>query len=64
MVKTGQLIAKGWTKTGLYHILHNEIYFGTWVWDRNSKRELEPIRVENAFSVIIDRDEFNQEYVN
>jgi len=51
---------KGWTKTGLYHILHNEIYFGTWVWGRNSKRDLEPIRVENAFPAIIDRDEFNR----
>ena len=51
---------KGWTKTGRYHILHNEIYIGTWVWGRNSKRDLEPIRVENAFPAIIDRDEFNR----
>ena len=34
---------KGWNKTGLYHILHNEIYIGVWVWGRNSKRGLELI---------------------
>ncbi|MFC1865383.1 recombinase family protein [Chloroflexota bacterium] len=51
---------KGWNKTGLYHILHNEIYVGTWVWGRNSKRSLEPIRVENAFPAIINYDEFNR----
>ncbi len=51
---------KGWSKTGLYHILHNEIYIGTWVWGRNSKRDLEPIRVENACPAIIDRDEFSR----
>ncbi len=51
---------KGWNKTGLYHILHNEIYVGTWVWGKNSKRDLEPIRVENAFPDIVDRDMFNR----
>jgi len=51
---------KGWNKTGLYHILHNEIYIGMWVWGRNSKRGLEPIRVENAFPAIIEQAVFNR----
>lgn len=51
---------KGWSKTGLYHILHNEIYIGIWVWGRNSKRGLEPVRAENACPAIIDFDEFNK----
>jgi hypothetical protein len=51
---------KGWNKTGLYHILHNEIYIGTWIWGKNSKRGLEPIKVENAFPPIVDRDKFNR----
>jgi len=51
---------KGWNKTGLYHILHNEIYIGIWVWGKNSKRGLEPIRVENAFPVIVDRNTFDR----
>ncbi len=51
---------KGWNKTGLYHILHNEIYIGTWVWGKNSKRGLEPIRVENAFPAIVDHAKFNR----
>ena len=51
---------KGWNKTGLYHILHNKIYIGTWIWGRNSKRGLEPIRVENAFPAIVERDKFNR----
>ncbi len=49
---------KGWNKTGLYHILHNEIYIGIWVWGRNSKRGLEPVKVEDAFPSIIDSDVF------
>jgi DNA invertase Pin-like site-specific DNA recombinase len=51
---------KGWNKTSLYHILHNEIYIGTWIWGKNSKRNLGPIRVENAFPSIIERDKFNR----
>ncbi len=51
---------KGWNKTGLYHILHNEIYIGIWVWGKNSKRGLEPIRVEDAFPATVDRNIFNR----
>ena len=48
-----------WGKTGVRVILANEIYTGTFVWGRNSKRGLEPIRVENAFPSIVDRDTFS-----
>ncbi len=49
----------GWGKTGLYSILSNEIYTGTFIWGRNSKRGLESIRVEGACPIIIDRETFN-----
>ena len=49
---------KGWSKTGLYSILTNEIYAGVFVWGRNSKRGLEPIRTENACTTIVDRETF------
>lgn len=48
-----------WGKTSVRVILANEIYTGTFVWGRNSKRGLEPIRVENAFPIIVDRDIFD-----
>ncbi len=51
--------AKGWGKTGIRTILANEIYTGTFVWGRHSKRGLEPIRVENACPAIITREVFN-----
>jgi site-specific DNA recombinase len=49
---------KGWNKTGLYAILKNEIYTGTFVWGRHSKRGNPPVRAENAFPVIIKKDVF------
>ena len=49
---------KGWGKTGAYEILTNEICTGTFVWGRNSKRGLPPIRTENACTAIVDRDTF------
>ena len=49
-----------WGKTGVRVILANEIYTGTFVWGRNSKRGLDPIRVENAFPSIVDRDIFGR----
>jgi len=49
---------KGWGKTGAHEILTNEIHTGTFVWGRNSKRELPPIRTENACPAIVDRDTF------
>ena len=51
---------KGWGKTGLHSILTNEVYAGTLVWGRRSKRGLEPIRVENGCPAIVDRETFNR----
>ncbi len=51
---------KGWGKTGLRQILGNEVYTGTAVWGRNSKRALPPIRVENAWPAIVDQESFQQ----
>jgi site-specific DNA recombinase len=49
---------EGWGRTSLYTILTNEIYTGVFVWGRNSKRGNEPVRAENAFPAIIDRETF------
>ncbi len=49
---------KGWSKTGLYGILTNEIYTGVSVWGKNSKRGFEPVRSENACTPLIDRGTF------
>jgi len=51
---------KGWMKTTVHKILTNEVYTGTLVWGRNSVRNLQPIRVENAWPAIIDKNTFNQ----
>jgi site-specific DNA recombinase len=51
---------KGWSKTGLHEIVSNELYVGTFVWGRNSKRGLEPVKTEDAFPAIIDRAAFNR----
>ncbi len=51
---------KGWMKTTIRKILTNEAYTGTLVWGRCSVRDLPPIRVENAWPTIIDRDTFEQ----
>jgi hypothetical protein len=50
---------KKWGKTVIRAMLNNEAYAGTFVWGRNSKRGLEPIRVENACPVIIERCVFD-----
>lgn len=50
----------GWTKTGLYGMLTNEIYTGTFVWGTNSKHGLEPVRCENACSAIVNHDTFDR----
>jgi len=49
---------KTWGKTTLYKILTNEAYTGTLTWGRTSKRNLEPVRVENAWPAIVDRETF------
>lgn len=38
----------------------NEIYAGTFIWGRNSKRGLEPIRVEDAFPPIVTKEIFER----
>lgn len=49
---------KGWNKTGLYAITTNEIYTGTFIWGRNSKRGNPPVRAENAFPALISKEVF------
>ena len=51
---------RGWSKTGLYEILTNELYTGVFIWGKNSKRGFEPIRADNAVPVIIDRQIFER----
>ena len=51
---------KEWGKTSVHIILTNEIHAGTFVWGRNNKRGLEPIRVKNAFPSIIEKNIFDR----
>ena len=50
---------KNWTKGTIYFMLTNEIYTGTVVWGRNSKRGLEPVKVPGACPAIIDKETFH-----
>ncbi len=61
--KAGILSPKGkrWNVTSIYQILTNEVYTGTLVWGKKGKRRSEePIRVENAFPAIVDKDTFQK----
>lgn len=49
---------KSWNKATLHKILTNEVYTGTLIWGRESKHKLKPIRVENAWPAIVDKDTF------
>lgn len=49
---------KGWSKTSLYKILTNEIYTGVQIWGKKSKRDLKPIRIENACPAIVSAEVF------
>jgi site-specific DNA recombinase len=49
-----------WGKTTLRVLVSNEAYTGTIVWGRNSKRGFDPIRVENACPVIIEKTLFDK----
>ncbi len=51
---------KGWLKSTLHKILTNQIYVGTLVWGSHTSRDLQPIRVENAYPAIVDRNTFDQ----
>ena len=51
---------KGWLKSTIAKILTNEVYTGTLVWGRISIHDLSPVRVENAWPVIIQKNTFDQ----
>jgi site-specific DNA recombinase len=51
---------KGWGKNVVHKILNNEINIGTFIWGRNSKRGLPPVKTENACPAIVDRDTFHR----
>ncbi len=51
---------RGWMKTSLHGILTNEVYSGTALWGRSSKRGLPPVRVEGAFPAIVSRETFDK----
>lgn len=51
---------KKWSKTSIRAIIANEIYTGTFVWGRRSKRGLDPVRFENACPALIKRDVFEK----
>ena len=50
---------KTWGKTTIHKILTNEAYTGTLFWGRTSKRSQNPIRVENAWPAIINKETFD-----
>lgn len=50
----------GWSKTTIHKILTNPVYVGILVWGKSSMRNLEPIRVNNAWPAIIDKDTFGK----
>ncbi len=56
--KDGITTARGkkWTSTGIHSMLTNEAYIGTLVWGKRSN--IEPLRIENAWPAIIDREIF------
>ena len=53
-----------WSKTAVHKVLKNEAHTGVLIWDRQKLRKLNndlpPIRVENAWAPIIDRESFEQ----
>ena len=53
---------KRWCKTSIYHILTSEVYTGTLVWGRRSRdgKETDPVRVENAWLPIVDKETFDR----
>ncbi|MFC1994721.1 recombinase family protein [Chloroflexota bacterium] len=53
---------KRWGKTTLHKILINEAYTGTLVWGHTSKssQKVPPVRVEDAWEPIVDRETFNR----
>ena len=53
---------KSWSCNRLYEILINEVYTGTFLWDRSSMKggTAAPIRVQHAWPAIVDTDTFNK----
>ncbi|MBN2238666.1 MAG: recombinase family protein, partial [Dehalococcoidales bacterium] len=56
---------KKWSKTGVHNVLKNEVYTGTLVWGErirhaNGGAQQPAIRVENAFTPIIDQEMFDK----
>ena len=49
-----------WGKTTIHKVITNEAYTGTLVWGRTSKRDLRPIKVEDAWPAIVDRETFDK----
>ncbi len=52
---------KPWQKTTVHHILTNEAYTGTLVWERSSRvgNTPSPVRVEKAWHPLVDEETFN-----
>ena len=53
---------KGWSKTTVFKIIANETYTGTLSWGVSTSREQLPIRVENAWPAIIDKETFQRSH--
>jgi len=51
---------KGWIKTTIHNILCNEAYTGALVWGKSSVKKLVPVRVDNAWTAIIDKETFER----
>ncbi len=51
---------KPWGKTSVHAILINETYTGTLTWGVNAKDGADPVRMENAFPAVVDRQQFDR----
>ncbi len=51
---------KQWRKTTVHKVLTNEAYTGALIWGQKARDGQEPVRVENAFPVIVSADEFDR----
>ena len=51
---------KQWVKTTINHMLTNKVYTGTLIWSQTNRKNLAPIKVENAWPAIVDQEKFNQ----
>ncbi len=51
---------KLWSKTGVHKVLINEAYTGTLIWGVSSKDGADPVRVDEAFSAIVTKTQFQR----